>query len=612
MQHHRISPQLHLPHHQCEHQYDGHHQIHRPLSSPLRPSRSAAQLRPRVNVHDAPPLPPRPSSPPPPYSVRRTRSSSALVAQPSPPAPSSPPSRLKAALAEAQFLAAGLVSRPAESTKHYTIIRHSHGLVWYKGPKTSIAITILADEPLPANRTLHLQEKGYSGNMGMSLKALMGPRDNWIDVTPVTESQANHIPEVEERAIQRDLKRFVGKATGRLRKHIPRETHLIRIPASATDGYFRLVLCCAGRSGDDDAAVVKRRILCGSPVFRIASTSTDISVVRGASLSTMPLEMGIKVASTVGTQVVKKYTGIAGAVVHSSAGQFAAKHAVKKAAVAVAHRKLETYTGGLQDAVQQSWRQNRQQQQSSQHGVVLHEASMPPAMIVEIVGADHGPEKPFPIEFDGRVSRRTAASMASALGLPTAMLERVPDHITTRLSGIFMAWASIDSHPPPSHHDDDDHDKEWSPAIVTIAPGPSDDTRPTIAMSNTVHVHIAREVDDDDPFPSGCHIKVLLMGYLRPAIALASTHTHDLRSQHARDLSVTLNSLSRETWSPYETVARIKAQKRARTLRDRLDDATGRVQQTVDRIPLHRAGVRCEAAVARDALIGKGGLWVRR
>ncbi|KAG5993966.1 hypothetical protein E4U43_003347 [Claviceps pusilla] len=99
-----------------------------------------------------------------------------------------------------KLLATGLVSRPTKSSNHYTIIRHSHGLVWPRGPKTSLAITILAGEPLPANRILRFQQKGYSGNMGMSLKALMaGPRDEWIGATPVTEAQADHIPGMEDR-----------------------------------------------------------------------------------------------------------------------------------------------------------------------------------------------------------------------------------------------------------------------------------------------------------------------------------------------------------------------------------------------------------------------------
>ncbi|QPH02787.1 hypothetical protein C2857_007004 [Epichloe festucae Fl1] len=299
-----------------------HHQSHpHPLPSPLRPSRSAAQLRRHYNPHDAPPLPPGThleETLPPPSRPKELKGLKGL----------------KAALEEAQFVAGGLVGRSAESTKHYTIIRHSHALVWYRGPGTSVSITILADEPVPANRTVWLQARGYSGNAGMSLEALAGSRDKWIDVTPASEAEASHLPGAEERGIQRDMRRFAREAAslsssssssssgraggGSGGRHVPRETHLVRIPASAGDGYFRLLLC----GGDDP-----RKTLCGSPVFRVASTSADMSVVRGASLGTMPLELGLRVASTVvGTHVVRKYTGIAGAVVQSSAAsRFAAR-----------------------------------------------------------------------------------------------------------------------------------------------------------------------------------------------------------------------------------------------------------------------------------------------
>ncbi|GAB0135521.1 hypothetical protein EsDP_00003856 [Epichloe bromicola] len=80
------------------------HPLPPPLPSPLRPSRSAAQLRRHRNPHDAPPPPPGSAPPPDTHLV-------------DPPPP--PPSRLKglkAALEEAQFVAGGLVGRPAEST----------------------------------------------------------------------------------------------------------------------------------------------------------------------------------------------------------------------------------------------------------------------------------------------------------------------------------------------------------------------------------------------------------------------------------------------------------------------------------------------------------------
>lgn len=525
-----------------------------------------------------------------------------------------PPSRLeglKAALAEAQFVAGGLVGRAAESTKHYTIIRHSHALVWYRGPGTSVCMTILADEPVPANRTVWLQARGYSGNAGMSLEALAGSRDKWIDVTPACEAQACQLPDAEERGIQRDMRRWFareasssppsspsslsGRVGGeksrrrrRRRRHVPRETHMVRIPASAGDGYFRLLLC----GGDDDP----RKTLCGSPVFRIASTSADMSVIRGASLGTMPLEMGLKVASTVvGTHVVRKYTGIAGAVVQSSAGRFAAA-ARRRQAAAVASEGAGG--GAVQDAVRQSWRRgNRQQHEHARS------ATPPEQLDMAIIGADDGPEKPFPINFSGKVSRGTGRSGGAELGvLPTANLDDVPDHVRTSLGGVFAAWAMM--MPAKAGATPDDDDDDWNPAVVTIAPPRGGAAHhPAVAMSNGVRVHIAADMETDTGTKLlGRRVKIMLMGYLRPATGAQE----ELLAQHARDVCVTLNSLGREKWCP-PTATGARS-----SLGDRLDDAAGRVQQAVDRIPLHWAGVRSASALARDGVVGNGGLWVRR
>ena len=62
---------------------------------------------------------------------------------------STAPSKWKTAMEDARHFAGGLVSHPFESTKHFSILRHSHGLVYYKGPSTSLAITLFSDKPLP-------------------------------------------------------------------------------------------------------------------------------------------------------------------------------------------------------------------------------------------------------------------------------------------------------------------------------------------------------------------------------------------------------------------------------------------------------------------------------
>ncbi|ODA76784.1 hypothetical protein RJ55_07299 [Drechmeria coniospora] len=583
---------------------------------PLRPTRSATQLRPvsrdepmfqrplrmpegcstvrrkphpvDVAVDELPPPPPAdplPTSPS--RDIRRVKSSSALTlsaadASSAVSSKARETSRWKAALGEAQYFAGGLVSRPAESTKHHSIIRHSNALVWYKGPTTSVSISILSDEPLPEARKLWLQEKGFTGGVGMSLKACVGSTAGWLDVTPARQAQVEHLDEGDERAIQRDLKRFAKKASARLAKHVARETHVVRIPAVAADGYFRLVLG-AGKDG--------KKVLCGSPVFRIASTSTDVAVVRGASLSTMPLEVGVKFASTIGQQMAKKYAGLAGAVVQNRATKVAHYATAKK----VGHTAYQGYQKvGLADTVSSSWEQSRQK---TYDPLVRGQPSEP---LIATVGPEAGPEPPFPLKFQGRVARASGRS-SDELGFPTANLAEVPEPIRVRLGGVFAAWAMV---LPGKGLEDVCHD--WLEAVVTVAPPRG--APPSVAMHNGVTVHIAYDFDGATFFDA--KVKILLMGYLHPASA--TDDPAELAGEHAQDVMTTLASLGRDAWRPDETVAQMKTVKSERSFGDRVNDATGKMVQHVDRIPLHKAGVRSKSATRRDQLLGIGGLWIAR
>ncbi|KAM0412073.1 hypothetical protein ACHAPD_008729 [Fusarium lateritium] len=440
------------------------------------------------------------------HEIRRVKSSSALSAalstQEEQPKDSS---KWKAALGEAQYFAGGLISHPAESNKHFSIIRHSHALIWYRGPATSVPITILSDEPLPPTRTIWMQQKGYSGNVGMSLKALMGTTGTWLNVTPATRASVEHLPEADERGIQRDLKRFVKKASGKLKNHIPRETHIVRIPAAATDGYFRLVVC----AGEDN-----KKILCGSPVFRIASTSTDVSTVRGSSLSTMPLEMGIKVATTIGSQVAKKYTGVAGAVVEQGAKRLTPSNAAIKKVAHTAYHKT-----GLGNAVSETWKNGK----AGRYDPLVAGSGLDGPL--QIIGNDEGPEAPFPYKFAGKVVRGTGISTRE-YGIPTANLSEVGDDVKMRMGGVFAAWARII---PPNNTPTEDFDDDWHEAIVTIAP--LRNAPPGVVQRNKVCVHILHDFEDTLFFEM--RMKVMLMGYLH-----AATSGEDIVEEHSRDGSL--------------------------------------------------------------------------
>ena len=588
---------------------------HAAPSIPSLPDRSHLPVGFVIDESISPTTPNTPSSLIPPLAapnLRRARSSSSAVpsshgsltktlSTSSTQAPTiKEQSKWKAALGEAQYFAGGLISKPSESTRHYTIIRHSHALVWYRGPSTSVAITILSDTSIPHDRSIWLQQKGYSGNVGMSLKALVGTTSSWIDVTPATQARVDQIAETDERGYQRDLRRFEKKATGRARKHVPKETLIVRIPASAKDGYFRLVVCTGGRNGDD----AKRVVLCGCPVFRVASTSTDAAVVRGASLKTMPLEVGVKVGTFVGRQYANKYVGVVGAVAQSKAGKAVPK--LKKVST-MGRTAYREYQGSqLSERVNDSWNRGKLGRYDSlthgmEDGVVTMREGEEDA--VGVIGSDRGPEAPFPVKFDGRVGRGTGSSSAE-YGFPTANLREVTDAVKMRMTGVFAAWVMI----LPGTRLPDVCD-EWYEAVVTIAPS-RDNTQAEVVPKNKIRVHIIRDFDDGTTF-FDAKVKVMLMGFLHPPLA-KEVPTEVYLEQHMEDTITTLASLSRESWSPHGTLVRMKTLNGERSLSERLDSVTGKVQRGVDRLPLHLAGIRSESSEMRDQTYGIGGFWVRR
>ncbi len=549
-----------------------------PPPFPLSKNKSTATLPPGFVFDDA--AASHSLSPPPPLPVRRAKSSVDLRRpQTSAESTVKTESSWKKALDEAQYFAGGLISSPVESTRHHSIIRHSGALVWYRGPATSVTITVLSDEPLPQTRTLWLQQKGYSGSMGMSLKAMVGTTSGWLDVTPSTRAEAVHFPVNEERGIQRDLKRFIKKATGRMKGHVPRETHIVRIPAAAQDGYFRIVVC---QTSDG------KKLLGGSPVFRLASTSADVSVLRGAGLRSMPLEVGAKMASVVGSAMVTTYAGAATGAAKAGVG--------KVASVTVKKVGQQAYRGyertGVGEMVKGSW----QTSTMGRYERAVSSAMMEPT--VGIVGRDEGPEMPFPIKFSGRVVKGSGYT-AARYGFPTANLVDVPEELTMRMTGTFAAWVRIKGA--------DEGDIAWNEAVVGIAP--AENAPPRIVSKNLVAVHILHEFDEVEL--CGESLQVLLMGFLRPVHG-AVEDVDAAMQRHADDLLTTLATLARPRWQPQETRERLRTRRSERGWSERLDGVTGMLVARVDRVPMHKAGIRSEAGALRDASYGNGGLWIRQ
>jgi hypothetical protein len=308
----------------------------------------------------------------------------------------------------------------------------------------------------------------------------------------------------------------------------------------------------------------------------------------------MPLEMGIKVATTIGSQVAKKYTGVAGAVVEQGAKRLTPSNATIKKVAHTAYHKT-----GLGNAVSETWKNGK----AGRYDPLVTGSGLDAPL--HIIGSDDGPEAPFPYKFAGKVVRGTGISTRE-LGIPTANLSEVGDDVKMRMGGVFAAWARVipaNNNTPTT----EDFDDDWHEAIVTIAP--LRNAPPGVVNRNKVCVHILHDFEDTLFFEM--RINVMLMGYLHAATT-TTVSNEDIVEEHSRDVMTTTASLGREAWGPEVNLSATRAAKSDRGFKERLGDATGVVQGGLDRIPSHWVGVRSEALEMRDQVYGNGGLWVVR
>jgi hypothetical protein len=377
----------------------------------------------------------------PPFNLQNDirQSPSSLTERDIPPPPPPPPTTTAAAVApegavntaakpssayiqkayeETRHFLGGLIEHPTESTKHFTILRHSHGIVFYKGSHTFFTISIFADAPLPLDRTLWLQNRGWTGNTGMKTKALFHLNDSWLNVTPAMVIQPDQVPVTDERAWQRDIAKFREKASVKIRdRHLLRETCIVRIPVEADDGYFQILLS----QGD-----TKKKVLCRSPVFRVMSTSSDMSSLRGASLKTLPLELGAYVASLHAKSAVSTVLSPITSSVQSFVQPYMPSQAVRTAA------STGWSVSGIQD-------QLGNETADANDRFAQFEDRMYSRAGGEDIDLAQGPQPPYPIAFKAQPAGGLEASLPWT-GTRSQPLSKVPPEIPQRLHGYYLGW----------------------------------------------------------------------------------------------------------------------------------------------------------------------------
>ena len=480
----------------------------------------------------------------------------------------------------------GLIEHPTESTKHFTILRHSHGIVFYRGPTTTMAMSVFSDAPLPSNRTYWLQDKGYSGKTGMKAKSFLHIRGNWINVTPSMAVRADQVKPDDERAWQRDLSKFQKKAPVHVRAtQRLRETVVVRIPSVAQDGYYALVLCI----GD------KQKVLCTSPIVRILSTSASPSSVRGASLGTLPLELGAMVLG-------KQAQGVASTVLSpvSNAVQSYIPSGLSQGASA-ADTAAQTVYSHNEDNISQT---------NNEHVRVRGRGEL---------NIENGPVPPYPINFS--CTAQAAFGESEPAGRPQVNLIKPPEQTLRRLHGHYLGWARFrDTTVKEKEKEKEQPPAAWNPILLTVLS--LDVTQlARVDMSHALKRSVKLVFLDEVTIPPQMKVEVRVLGFIRPdstptpaagsrsgPATTATSSTINYRSaeiEEKKDINLASRFLRHPSWGP-------KARPRSMSLTDRYGDVQMRGQQLVDSVPLNQIGIRKPTDDMREKQLSINGFYIKR
>ncbi|KAJ5876433.1 uncharacterized protein N7529_002017 [Penicillium soppii] len=579
----------------------------KPVSNPnLRATARADQREATATANTTSLMPPSLSRPPsytdlygPPPKTPRSASlprprTAGPSASPAPP----PPTSAQKAYSEARHFLGGLITHPTESNKHVTILRHSHGLVFYRGNTTSVTISIFSDAPLPPDRTLWLQSKGWSGKTGMQIKSLLRLRDSWLDVTPEMPLRADQVPPNDERAWQRDIKKFRKKAPARPRNpHQLRETSTVRIPAEAGDGYFQLVLCQG----------IKKKVLGNSPVFRVISTSTAPSSIRGASLSTLPLEVGAMIVSVYAHTAARTAAGPAAVAIQARVDRMAPSWVTKTAAQTVYTKSgIQNRVGGIINGPRGPVGQFQ-----------------PTTASPEIIGntaasIDVGPQLPFPMSFKARCQFGQVQSPNQDEDPLRMNLIKIPAWVTDQLRGYFFGWARFEE-----LSNKGSSTGMWCPAILSVrALDPLQTARVNLAQiaKRTVALRLLDEV----PYQT-TSVEVRVMGYLRAEIPpptgcttqqlaeAQATSTEAAMLADVYDAAIVQETLVHPAWAAEHPTLELEQNL---SWMDRTQEGFTNIimrgQKFVEQVPLHKIGVRSVTDEIRESQVAVNGFFIVR
>jgi hypothetical protein len=345
----------------------------------------------------------------------------------------------------------------------------------------------------------------------MWIRARAGFDSSWIDVTPTQQVEAAQVDIRDERAWQRDIKSFEKKKMkGKRKYHALRETLIVRLPAEAGDGYFALVMCAdsLGTNGDEDGRKMKKKIMLTSPTFRLLSTSMSPSSVRGASLSTLPLELGaLAFATYARTTVGNKIAPVTSAV----KGQISSYMPSNVSTVAGAAYNYTGASSKLDDMMSNF--QNNLLEPPEMDGFLMDSNGD-----WDRVDASQGPRPPYPVDFDAQCEDYILGEDY----LPIMVL-KVSSTTATKFHGYYFGWVRLLHSKSES--------SQWVQSLLSaVLPSASKLAKISIANASkkTFSIKLIEDIDgefgtEEKPIPVNIKVEVKVMGFIRADTSALTT-----------------------------------------------------------------------------------------
>lgn len=514
----------------------------------------------------------------------------------------------------------------------------------------------------------------------MKIKNWLGGREDWVCVTPASKVLAEELESgsaskkggqgllglggaTEERGWKRDIKRTekkLRKEFGEKKGHVARLTAVVRVPEGCEDGYFRVHLCLNGDAEKEEEKKKKReakggkektetkdpqsvleeqrkkmKVLCSSPIFRLASTSTDPSSIRGASLSTMPLEMGISLTSVIASQVISSKIAPIKDQITNRIDPIRAHPIVEELGI-MATEEVK--------AAREEAEEEEQERLRELFGAMCVAGGVGAGVaaarglegggngvgvgVSGVVGPDEGPLAPLPIRFGGKVIPGTGRSKAE-MGFPTANLKDLPEEIKHHFKGVYSGYARIV--PGKGGPMGPEGPTEvWYKAIISSGPVPYAKKTAVIVEQQTT-VYFITDFGAGVTF-FGSKVEVLVMGFLHPVLDYRETSPQYRLDTAHQDVVLALASLKRPNWAAQSTLAKMetaeanvdgergliggfkktKVVEKGQEVKEKIFEAKKKVAKQIDRIPVHIVGIRKDDGKARDRYYGTGGYWIPR